>query len=313
VAELNDYSRQTIERGSKSFAAAARLLDRNTRESAHMLYAWCRYCDDQIDTQHLGFAIERETSSPRSRLQRLEQETRQTLAGDVVDRPAFVALRRVVERHDIPDRYPLELLQGFAMDVEGHRYNELDDTLLYCYHVAGVVGVMMAYVMGVSGRDTLQRAADLGIAFQLTNIARDVMDDARLGRVYLPSRWLGEAKIPPAQIAAAEHRSAVFAVVKRVLDEAERYYASAAQGLPRLGLRCAWSIDTARTVYRDIGRAVVERGPAAWNERVVVSGGRKMLGVLRGLLGALAARSAGRWLPGKPRTGLWTKPDQSEP
>jgi len=277
-----------------------------------MLYAWCRYCDDQIDSQHLGFAIERDPAPPRSRLEQLERETRRTLAGEPVEHPAFVALRRVVERHGIPHRYPLELLQGFAMDVEQRRYDELEDTLMYCYHVAGVVGVMMAYVMGVKDSDTLVRAADLGIAFQLTNIARDVMDDAHLGRTYLPSKWLAEAGVPPAEIMLAERRPAVFKVVKRLLDEAERYYDSAAEGLPQLGWRAAWGIATARIVYRDIGRIVIKRGPAAWDERAVVGRGRKVYGAMRGLLRAASAVSVGRQLPAKQRTALWTKSIQSD-
>ncbi len=310
--EVDDYSRATISSGSKSFAAAARLLNSSARESAHMLYAWCRYCDDQIDSQHLGVPAEPGPSSSRSRLDHLERETRRALAGEPVEHPAFVALQRVVERHGIPDRYPLELLQGFAMDVERCRYDELEDTLLYCYHVAGVVGVMMAHIMGVKSGDALVRAADLGIAFQLTNIARDVMDDARLGRIYLPSKWLAEVAVTPADIMLVDHRAAVFTVAKRLLDEAELYYDSATEGLPHLGWRAAWGIATARTVYRDIGRIVIGRGPAAWNGRAVVGRGRKVYGAFRGLIRAVFAVSLGKLLPAKQRTGLWVNPAQSD-
>jgi phytoene synthase len=301
-----------IERGSRSFAAASQLLDEATRESAHMLYAWCRYCDDQIDSQQLGFAAEEQPLSGSTRLEHLEQQTRRALAGETVQHPAFEALCRVVERHEIPHRYPLELLQGFGMDVAQTSYADLEDTLLYCYRVAGVVGVMMAYVMGVKERGTLVRAADLGIAFQLTNIARDVMDDARLGRIYLPSQWLSEAGVPPGEIMAAEYRSAVFTVVKRLLDEAELYYDSAAEGLPQLGWRAAWGIATARAVYRDIGRIVIERGPAAWDGRAIVAPGRKAVGAIQGLSQAITAVTVGQWLPVKQRTGLWTMPDQTD-
>jgi phytoene synthase len=198
------------------------------------------------------------------------------------------------------------------MDVGQCRYNELEDTLLYCYHVAGVVGVMMAYVLGATSSDTLLRAADLGIAFQLTNIARDVMDDARRGRIYLPSKWLAEVGVPSADIMLPEHRPAVFTVVRGLLDEADRYYDSAAKGLPQLRWRAAWGIATARTVYRNIGCVVVERGPAAWDRRAVVGRGRKVWGAFRGLLRAATAVSIGRLLPAKQRTGLWTKPVQND-
>jgi phytoene synthase len=272
-----------------------------------MLYAWCRYCDDQIDSQHLGFATDETALSPEAALASLRVETRKALVGETVENPAFVAFQRVVERHEIPERYPMELLDGFAMDVDGHRYETLDDTLLYCYHVAGVVGVMMAYVMGVKSGDALLRAADLGIAFQLTNISRDVMDDARVGRVYLPADWLEASAVRPDEIVDTRHRPAVSTVVQRLLAEADRYYDSAVEGLPSLGWRSAWGIATARYVYRHIGRLIVRRGSAAWDERAVVGKGRKLLGAWCGLCRALYSSSLGRRQPPKPRTGLWTK------
>jgi phytoene synthase len=298
-----------IRRGSKSFAAAARLFDGPTRESACMLYAWCRHCDDEIDGQIHGRGMDGLAAGGRPGLERLYRETRRALAGEAVDEPAFRALQRVVRRHEIPDRYPLELLEGFAMDVDGRAYVELEDTLLYCYHVAGVVGVMMAYVMGVRERETLHRAADLGIALQLTNIARDVMEDARCGRVYLPARWLSEQGISAAQVSEPRRRANVAEVVRRLLGEAERYYASAAQGLPSLRFRAAWAVATARGVYRDIGRIALARGAHAWDERVVVGSGRKVLRGLQAGWDAAMAVSLGRLARRAPRVGLWTKPD----
>ena len=153
MTDLNDYSRAVIVKGSKSFSAASLLLDRQSRNGAQMLYAWCRYCDDQIDSQA-------QWEPSRDTLASLRLETQRALAGEPLDNPAFVAFQRVVEHHGIPHRYPCELLDGFAMDVENYNYRRLDDTLLYCYHVAGVVGVMMAYVMGVKDNDALLRAAD---------------------------------------------------------------------------------------------------------------------------------------------------------
>ncbi len=206
-------SRLVIERGSKSFALASLLFDEHTRESAHLLYAWCRYCDDVIDGQELGFTAETTSDiGERERLFELETKTRSAIAGSPTDEPIFIALSRVLARHEIPPRHPLELLEGFAMDVEGVTYSTLEDTLRYCYHVAGVVGVMMAYVMGVRDRETLNRASDLGIALQLTNIARDVVEDAEMGRVYLPGDWLSEAGLEREPRRA---RGSLFAVRRR--------------------------------------------------------------------------------------------------
>jgi phytoene synthase len=297
-----------IEQGSKSFAAAAKLFDQKTRESAFMLYAWCRYCDDRIDGQELGFG--QRSPEPAEQLEILQTLTTQTesaMAGNPTDDPVFAAFQRVYRECGIARRYPLELLEGFAMDVERHEYLTLEDTLLYSYHVAGVVGAMMAAIMGVEDKATLVRAIDLGIAFQLTNISRDVMEDAADGRVYLPRDWLVEAGAPtnPAQFPGAEE--ALFTVVGRLLDEADRYYESAVHGISRLPFRCAWAIAAARNVYGAIGEAVRSRGPRAWETRAGTSTARKVI-LLAGS-GITAARVAlgGQGEPPE-RSGLWTAP-----
>ena len=294
-ADLKDLSRETIRKGSKSFAAAAALFDAETRADAEMLYAWCRHCDDVIDGQELGHGMAAPgPDAARARLEALSAATRAAFAGEPAQDPAFAAFQRVAQRRRIPERYALELLDGFAMDVEARRYETIDDTLEYCWCVAGVVGVMMALVMGVAADDlpTLRRAQDLGLGFQLTNIARDVMEDAANGRVYLPADWLGEAGVPLEAIQAPEHRAAVFAVTHRLLQTAEPYYDSAVAGLSALPLRSAWAIAAARGVYRQIGVIVNARGPAAWDERASASGAMKAWLALKGGATALASRGA---------------------
>ena len=305
---LVEQSLRAIRQGSKSFALAAQLFSPRTREGAILLYAWCRHCDDVIDDQVLGFRAGPSGDSAEARLAALERETRRALAGEVVDEPAFAALQEVARRHRIPERHPLDHLKGFAMDVEGVRYETLEDCCRYCYHVAGVVGVMMACVMGARGEDTLDRASDLGLAFQMTNIARDVMDDAETGRVYLPEEWLREAGVPLADIARPEHRPAVHAVAERLLDEADLYYASAEVGLARLPLRSAWAVATARRVYRDIGRLLRERGPRAWDRRASTGRGRKITLALAAAGDAVAATGWGTGQASVSRDGLWTRP-----
>jgi len=307
---VEQRSRDVIRKGSKSFAAAARLFESETRGNVYMLYAWCRYCDDEIDGQELGFAkAEPETSTIEERLARIRDLTQRALDGEPMDEPAFQGLQQIVRRYQIPRRYPMELIEGFAMDAADHRYETLEDTLLYCYHVAGVVGVMMTYVMGVSDPATLRRAADLGIAFQLTNIARDVMDDAKAGRCYLPRELLREFGVPPDDLARPEYRKDVVRVAKELLRVADRYYESAADGVRALPLRAAWAICTARGVYRDIGEIVLAQGEAAWQQRAVVSTGRKLFWVFAGGMRALVAVGLRRFRHVAPReSDLWIKP-----
>lgn len=307
---LLETCREIIVRGSKSFAGAAQLFAPATRDAAYLLYAWCRYCDDQIDGETLGFRTgdpSKDQQGQQDRLRRLQDMTQRVLEGRSVDDPVFMALQRVVQRYRIPDRYPLELLEGFAMDVDCRRYHGIEETITYCYHVAGVVGLMMSHIMGVREEATHRRAADLGIALQMTNIARDVVDDALVGRVYLPLDWLREADLAPEELLAAERRACLSKVVARLLREADRYYASGDLGIRRLPFRSAWAVAVARGVYWEIGRLVRGRGHAAWNERAVASRVSKSYWLGRGLLMALLAATIGPWQRHEPRAGLWTR------
>jgi phytoene synthase len=299
-------SRRTIARGSKSFHFASRLLPRPARHSAWLLYAWCRHCDDTIDAQVLGQAPATPRHDARRALALLIEQTDRALGEGPLDGPPFEALRQVARDHDLPARYVREHLRGFAMDVEGTQYTMVEDTVAYAYRVAGVVGEMMAWLMGVRDRDTLDRAADLGIAFQLTNVARDVLDDAAVGRVYLPQAWLREEGLGPSDLTRTESRAALSRVVIRLLDEADRYYRSAADGIEQLGSREAWSIESARRIYREIGTEVRRRGPRAWDRRVVITSPKKLTLVMEAARAMRPRRQAPT--PLGPREGLWPIP-----
>ncbi|HZV83479.1 MAG TPA: phytoene/squalene synthase family protein [Brevundimonas sp.] len=305
-----EASRVSIVKGSKSFRSASRLFDPEVREDAWLLYAWCRACDDAIDGQDHGHG--HEDISPeeqRTRLARLYDQTRRALAGEAMADPTFAAFQRVALRHRLPERWPLDLIDGFAMDVDHRDYRTIDDVMAYCWHVAGVVGVMMARVMGASDPEVLRRAQDLGLAFQLTNIARDVVEDAGNGRVYLPADWLGEAGLAPTAEAVADpaNRAQVHAVTSRLLKLAEPYYDSARDGLRGLPFRSSMAIAAARGVYREIGRKVRRRGPGVWRRRVVVGKPLKLWLFGRGFLIAIWTQVLDKGRPPPARPPLWTR------
>lgn len=310
--DLVAMSRAMMGEGSKSFAQAAALFDRETQAGAYLLYAWCRHCDDVIDGQELGHGREALTpEEQRRRLDGLYTQTRSALAGESQDDLVFAAFQAVALRYAIPPELALALIDGFAMDVEGRRYRTLDALLLYCWRVAGVVGVMMARVMGVTDPATLERAGDLGLAFQLTNIARDVVEDAAAGRVYLPLDWLAEAGVPEDAVGDRARRAAVFAAARRLLEAAEPYYASARIGVSRLPFRSAWAIASARGVYREIGRTLTAGGPDAWDRRVVVSKPAKLARVAEAGFIAARARLIEANRPDRPRGALWNPPAEA--
>jgi len=299
-------SEQSIRQGSKSFATAARLFDRDTRDDCVMLYAWCRHCDDVIDGQTLGHDQQADFRDGQlDRLNELRQQTAEALDQGTSADPIFVALSRVARRRDIPALYPQHLLRGFEMDVEGRAYLTIADTLDYGYHVAGVVGVMMAMIMGARDAAVLDRASDLGIAFQLTNIARDVIDDARNGRVYLPAELLEEQGIRTIDAEDRAQWPRLHAAALRLLDIAEPYYASARVGMSALPSRSAWAIGAARRVYRAIGEKLRSGGPSAWEQRISTRRREKLALLLAGLGDVAVTRLP---VDAPPRQGLYQRP-----
>ncbi|HEX2931596.1 MAG TPA: phytoene/squalene synthase family protein [Candidatus Binatia bacterium] len=294
-AALNDC-REMILKGSKSFSLAARLFDASTRDAAFFLYGWCRYCDDQVDEDGKS----RSQTELNQRLQELKERTAAAFSFVPQREPVFVAMQYIVHRYGIPAHYALELIEGMAMDVRGTRYTTLKELLLYCYRVAGTVGLMMTHVMGLRDERALKHAADLGIAMQLTNIARDIIEDARMGRIYLPLAWLRDAKIEPGEIAAPKNRDKLAMLTLRLLREADRYYRSADQGLWHLSFRSACAVAAARNVYSEIGALLLQKGARAWDERTYVTGARKIRVVLAGILRLLRSSPARLFKPWSP-------------
>lgn len=309
MQSIVDHGRAVITKGSESFAAAARLFPPDIRADVYMLYAWCRHCDDQTDHQRLGHDAARlAPAAAQARVDALRAATLDALAGESTTDPIFAGIQHVIATNRIPHRYPLELIDGFNMDVSGREYLTMTDTLEYCYHVAGAVGVMMAYIMGVRDEATLDRAADLGLAFQLTNICRDVVEDAMVGRVYLPRDWLTEAGITQGRLDDPRNLTAVFAAVERVLAVAERFYESSWIGISQLFPRSAWAVAAANAVYRDIGRSIIARGPEALMQRTTTGTARKLSLIIGAAPRSWAARTWGKGPADQPRGTLWTRP-----
>ena len=298
---------EAIARGSKSFAAASLLFDRKTREHAWLLYAWCRRCDDLADGQEFGHDLSA-VPNPAARLALTRRLTDAALAGEIVGDPAFDALRIVAAETRLPHRFAYDLIEGFRLDLEEWGPRSENDLYRYCYHVAGAVGCMMAVAMGVSpdDEDTLDRACDLGMAFQLANIARDIEEDDRGGRCYLPEEWLVEMDVPPGQHMKPPFRPRLTVLARRLVDRAAAFEASARIGTRRLGLRSAWAVLAAAGIYGAIGREVVARGDHAWDHRAGTSAAAK-IGWIARALGQAVQRN--RLYPAAARDpDLWVRP-----
>ena len=284
--------------GSKSFFAASLLLPRRVLDPATALYAFCRAADDLIDGQVAGQAAcqsgagEGQTASvAAAALLQLHARLDALYAGTPWDHAADRALAVVVATHRLPRVLLDGLLEGFAWDAEGRTYETLADLQAYATRVAGTVGAMMAVLMGVRDTDRVARACDLGVAMQLSNIARDVGEDARAGRLYLPRLWLREAGIEPdAWLANPVFTPELGRVVTRLVRAADALYRRADAGIAALPLACRPGIGAASRLYRAIGHRVRAADGNAIDTRATVS--------TRAKLALLARATAASILPG---------------
>ena len=260
------HCRHLLRDGSRTFFAASLILPAGLRAPSAGLYAFCRVADDAIDRGPDGA---RALSQMRARLERV-------FRGQPDDHAVDRVFADAVERGAIPPAIPQALLEGFAWDVERRRYDTLAQLECYALRVAGTVGLMMALLMGVHERETLAAACDLGVAMQLTNIARDVGEDARQGRLYLPLAWLREEGIDPdLWLARPRHLPALARVIERLLGAAEALYSAAEPGISALPASCRPGMRAARLLYAEIGRELARRSFDSINQRAVVSWQRK--------------------------------------
>lgn len=289
--ELVARAEAIINAGSKSFRFASRIFDRETREHSWLLYSWCRACDDLADGQTLGHDAVA-PDDPPARIAMIRRRTERALAGAMTGDIPFDALALVSRECAIPQRFIDDHVEGFALDAAGWRPQSEADLLRYCYHVAGAVGGMMAVIMGVrpDDADTLERASDLGKAFQLANIARDLVEDAGVGRVYVPTAWLAEFGLSAETIADPAHRDRLAAIAGRLAALAQEFGVSARIGAARLPFRSRWAVLAAARIYGAIAAKVAALGPRAWDERVSTGKGEKFGHVVAALFEALRRR-----------------------
>jgi len=246
-----EHCREVIRTGSYSFHAASKLLPTDVRDPALALYAFCRLADDEVDE---GDHKRRAVLSLQSRLDAI-------YAGTPKNAPEDRAFAAIVEEFEMPKALPDALLEGLAWDAQERRYSDLSGVRGYSARVASAVGVMMCVLMRVRDHDALSRACDLGVAMQLTNISRDVGEDARAGRIYLPLDWFEDAGLDVEEfLSNPEPNRAVKKMTSRLLAEAHRLYLRSEAGVPALPLASRTGIYAARYIYDGIGKQLRRSG-----------------------------------------------------
>jgi phytoene synthase len=263
-------SREVLAQNSRSFSWASWFLPADRRDDASVVYALCRLIDDIADESDGA-------DKARVELSLLRQE----LEGVGDARPIVAAFLDVVDRRNMDVLYALELIAGVESDLGKVCFRSDRDLLRYCYRVAGTVGLMMCAVLGVDDPAAFPHAIDLGVAMQLTNICRDVLEDAERGRVYLPAKRLRKVGVDPNSLLdGTADAQKVSAVVCDLLALAERYYHSADGGMAHIPARSRLAIVVASRIYRAIGVQLRLNGGDALAGRTIVSGSLKMWWVM---------------------------------
>ncbi len=281
-ARFADHARcrRMLREGSLSFHAASRVLPERIRGPVTVFYAFCRLADDGVDR-----AIDKTAS-----LIRLRRRLVEAYQGTPINQPVDRAFADLVSRYPVPKTVIDLLFEGFEWDCDGRHYQTASDVRSYSVRVAGTVGVIMALLMGVQNETAFRRACDLGVAMQLTNIARDVGEDANAGRLYLPRQWLEEEGIDPDTFLARPAFSpSLGRVIGRLLDEARHLYVKSEAGIAVLPAFCRPAIYAARYIYADIARQIGRAGLDSVSQRAFVSGSRKLA-----LIGKAGLRSVRR-------------------
>ncbi len=291
------HCRALIRTGSFSFHAASRLLPARVRDPALVLYAFCRSADDAVDES------EAKTPAVLRLMDRLDRAYR----GIPRDLPEDRAFAAVIEDFAMPRALPEALLEGLAWDADRRTYATLSDVRAYSARVAAAVGAMMCVLMRVRDPRALARACDLGVAMQLTNIARDVGEDASAGRLYLPTDWLREAGVEPAAFLRDPlPLPGIRRLTGRLLSEAERLYLRSEAGIAALPSAMRPGIWAARLIYAGIGAEVRRQGCDSVTLRARTSRAQKLGWLIeagvRAALGHVTPQPAVIYAPPLPET-----------
>ncbi|RME21610.1 MAG: phytoene/squalene synthase family protein [Deltaproteobacteria bacterium] len=267
AVQVSDSPQAVLAHHGRSFWLAARVLSPDQRQEAAILYAFCRHVDDLVD----------EADDPTRASEGLAS-IRAELRGETAPRPVVAAARRLVVRRGVPMHALLDLVDGVQGDLGAVAVADDRELLRYCYRVAGAVGLAMCPIIGVHDPQAAAFAVDLGVGMQITNICRDVLEDAERHRCYLPqARLLAAGTSQAALLSGAASPTAVASVVRDLLTLADCYYDSAERGMAAIPWRARVAIRIAARVYRAIGHRILDRhGGDPMHGRTVVPTGARL-------------------------------------
>ena len=269
-----EHARMLTAHHSKSFYISARMLPQERRWATYALYGFCRYADNLIDNPRSRTTMELEEE-----INFISNELKRAYRTGESEHPILKPFIVVAMKYGIPIEYPLELLKGVLMDIKATRYQTFDELYLFCYRVAGVVGLMMTYVLGYKSDKAFDYAEKLGIAMQLTNILRDIKEDKNMGRIYLPLDELSRFGITEDDIINERVTLNFKRLMQFQVERAHQYYEQADKGIPMLEGKAQFAIYSASKIYQGILRKIEARDYNSFMGRVFVPQMKK-IGIL---------------------------------
>ncbi|HVA24141.1 MAG TPA: presqualene diphosphate synthase HpnD [Chloroflexota bacterium] len=290
VLHAYDYCRDLTKREAKNWYYGFISLPSEKRRAIYAAYAFSRECDDDSDTDG-------SVESKRAAIARTRQRLEVAYTGQTDD-PILLALGDAARRYDIPRSYFDELIAGVEMDLDVNRYANFEELRLYCYRVASIVGLICLRIFGFSDPRAPGFGADLGLALQLTNILRDVKEDAERGRIYLPQDELRRFGYTEEELLAGVYNQAFCQLMAFQAERAWQYHNSGHRLLPLLDVRARACTATMQGIYREVLQRIEAANYAVFDGRISLSGRDKLSltagAWIRSLRQELGSRAASR-------------------
>ncbi|MEJ2052901.1 MAG: phytoene/squalene synthase family protein, partial [Calditrichaceae bacterium] len=266
------YARAQTANYSRSFYLSSAMLPKEKRWDTYALYSFCRYADNIVDNPR-----NRSVEELIDEVNYMAKELRIAYRNGESEHPIVKPLINVALKYNMPIEYPLELLEGVKMDLVQDRYNTFDELYLFAYRVAGVVGLMMTYVLGYTDESAFKYAEDLGIAMQLTNILRDIQEDKNMGRIYLPLNEIREFGLTEEDFFKENMNDSMYKFIRFQVKRANQYYHHANDGIKMLSRDSQFAIYAASKIYQSILLKIEARHFNPFLGRVFVNQGKKFL------------------------------------
>lgn len=281
VEKAYEYCESVTKFHAKSFYFAAKFLPKHKQKAVFPIYAFCRHVDDEIDEIGDGDEAEavKSVENWKTNLNFIYEKHNKPRTANDEQLQVFIAWQDLLKNYKIPQNLPLELVQGVLMDTTIKRYETFDELYVYCYRVASTVGLMSSEILGYSEKITLDYAEAMGIAMQLTNILRDIKEDAEIGRIYIPQKDLQKFGVSEAQIFANKFDEKFRQLMKFQVERAREFYENGEKGIPLLEKDSRFTVLLASRIYSKILDEIEKMDYNIFLNRAHTSKSQKLLSI----------------------------------